>query len=83
MPSYDGIMSCPYRNVEVMSRLKSKITNGVGDAKEEFPRISGVGGGHVAGDSAGILIDGGVYPLQGEPPIAKTHGWGRVPGIAE
>ena len=60
MPSYDGIMSCPYRNGEVMSRLKSKITNGVGDAKEEFPRISGVGGGHVAGDSAGILIDRGV-----------------------
>jgi hypothetical protein len=63
-----------------VSRLKSQITNGVGNAKEDFPRISGVGGSHVAGNSTGILIDGVIYPLQGEPPIAKTKGWGHVPG---
>jgi hypothetical protein len=30
---------------------------------------------------AGVIIDGVVYPLQGEPPIAVSHGWGRVPGF--
>jgi hypothetical protein len=64
-----------------MGRLKSKIANGVGNAKEDFPRFSGVRGDHVAGNGAGVLIDGVIYPLQGEPPVAKTHGWGRVPGI--
>jgi hypothetical protein len=37
-------------------------------------------GGHVPGNGAGILIDGVVTPLSGEPPIAQTKGWGRVPG---
>ena len=63
-----------------MGRLKSQIVNGVGNVKEDFPRISGVGGGHVSGNGAGVLIDGVIYRLQGEPPVAKTHGWGRVPG---
>jgi hypothetical protein len=27
---------------------------------------------------AGIVIDGVVYPLAGEPPIAVTHGWGDL-----
>jgi hypothetical protein len=63
-----------------MSRLKSKITGGVGNAKEDFPPISGVRGDRVAGNAAGVLIDGVIYPLQGEPPIAETNGWGRVPG---
>ena len=27
---------------------------------------------------AGIVIDGVVTPLQGEPPIAVTHGWGDL-----
>jgi hypothetical protein len=30
--------------------------------------------------SQGILIDGVVYPLQGQPPMAETKGWGLVPG---
>jgi len=63
-----------------MGRLKSKISNGVGNGKEDFPPISGAGRRRLAGNSAGILIDGTIYPLQGEPPIAKTNGWGRVPG---
>ena len=65
-----------------MSRLKSRIADGVGNAKETF-HILGVSSGRVAGNEAGILIDGTIYPLQGEPPIAKTDGWGRVPGISE
>jgi hypothetical protein len=63
-----------------MSRLTSKIGNGVGNAKEDFPPITGVRRERVAGSQAGILIDGVIYPLQGEPPVAKTKGWGHVPG---
>jgi hypothetical protein len=28
--------------------------------------------------SGGVVIDGVVYPLQGEPPIAVSHGWGDL-----
>jgi hypothetical protein len=28
----------------------------------------------------GILIDGTVYGLGGQPPVATTKGWGLVPG---
>ncbi len=28
----------------------------------------------------GIVIDGAVHPLEGQPPPATTKGWGRVPG---
>jgi hypothetical protein len=66
-----------------VSRLKSRIADGVGNAKRDFPHLSGVSSGRVAGNEAGILIDGTIYPLQGEPPIAKTDDWGRVPGISE
>jgi hypothetical protein len=60
-------------------RLKNKINGGVGNAKEDFPRINGVAGGQ-AGPKAGVIIDGAVYPLEGEPPTAETKGWGEVPG---
>jgi hypothetical protein len=63
-----------------VSRLTDKIGNGVGNAKEDFPSISGVRRVRVPGTQAGIWIDGVIYPLQGEPPVAKTKGWGRVPG---
>lgn len=33
-----------------------------------------------AGHPYGLEVDGAVYPLQGEPPLATTKGWGRVPG---
>jgi hypothetical protein len=32
------------------------------------------------GHPYGVDVDGAVYPLQGEPPLATTKGWGRVPG---
>ena len=60
-------------------RLKSKISGGVGNAANDFPGINGIVGGR-GGVGAGVIIDGVIYPLQGEPPIAKTHGWGIVPG---
>jgi hypothetical protein len=28
----------------------------------------------------GLEIDGAVYPLDGQPPLATTNGWGQVPG---
>jgi hypothetical protein len=28
----------------------------------------------------GIEVDGARYPLAGQPPLATTNGWGRVPG---
>jgi hypothetical protein len=27
---------------------------------------------------AGVVIDGAIYPLQGEPPRAVSHGWGDL-----
>jgi hypothetical protein len=27
---------------------------------------------------SGALIDGAVYPLAGQPPAAKSHGWGYM-----
>lgn len=27
---------------------------------------------------SGIEIDGAVYPLAGQPPVAQTHGWGDM-----
>ena len=60
-------------------RLKRKINGGVSNAKEDFPRINGIVGGR-GGPAAGVIIDGDIYPLQGEPPVATTKGWGIVPG---
>jgi hypothetical protein len=36
--------------------------------------------GHEAqqGEPSGIVIDGAVYPLEGQPPIAVSHGWGDL-----
>ncbi len=30
--------------------------------------------------SSGIVIDSVAYPLEGQPPVARTRGWGIVPG---
>ena len=27
---------------------------------------------------SGIVVDGAVYPLEGQPPVATTHGWGNL-----
>lgn len=26
----------------------------------------------------GIMIDGAIYPLGGQPPLAVSHGWGDM-----
>jgi len=31
------------------------------------------------GRAAGIEIDGVVYPLDGQPPVATSSGWGAIP----
>lgn len=59
-------------------RLKTKIHGGVGNAKD-LGRINGIVGGR-GGVKAGVIIDGDIYPLEGEPPVATTKGWGIVPG---
>jgi hypothetical protein len=28
--------------------------------------------------AAGVVVDGAVYPLAGEPPIAQSRGWGDM-----
>jgi len=28
--------------------------------------------------TSGVVIDGGVYPLAGQPPPAQSHGWGDL-----
>jgi hypothetical protein len=28
--------------------------------------------------ASGIVIDGAVYHLAGEPPLATSHGWGKT-----
>jgi hypothetical protein len=27
---------------------------------------------------SGIIIDGAVYQLAGQPPVARSHGWGNL-----
>jgi len=27
---------------------------------------------------SGVVIDGAVYPLQGQPPVAVSQGWGNL-----
>lgn len=35
-------------------------------------------GGPSPKSAAGVVIDGDVYPLAGEPPVAVSHGWGDL-----
>ncbi len=30
------------------------------------------------GIPSGVIIDDAVYPLGGQPPVAKTKGWGNL-----
>lgn len=30
--------------------------------------------------AAGLVVDGALTPLEGEPPIARSNGWGQRPG---
>jgi hypothetical protein len=59
-------------------RLTDRVTGGrgtLGGFTYEI-RLGASTGSH----PYGIEIDGAIYPLQGEPPLAATKGWGRVPG---
>jgi hypothetical protein len=61
-------------------RLTANLNGHVGDATKDFPHRTGVLGNGPVGPKAGMVIDGVIYPLQGEPPTATTKGWGKVPG---
>ena len=64
-----------------MSRLiKNLSRNGFGNVlnDQQFSLIYGM---RNAGNYAGILVPTlGIMRVSGEPPIAKTRGWGQVPG---
>jgi hypothetical protein len=36
------------------------------------------GGAGNPGIPSGVLIDGAIYALQGQPPVAVSHGWGNL-----
>ena len=67
------------RGMIMPKRLTSKINGGLGNALGG-PRHYPTSDHHLPGTQAGILIDGVIYPLEGEPPVATTQGWGQVPG---
>jgi hypothetical protein len=31
---------------------------------------------------SGVVIDGAVYPLAGQPPLAQSNGWGDMSWLA-
>jgi len=72
-----------WRRGEQVSRLAKKIDGKAGQGVKggksyPGPEVSIVAPERTRG---GVVIDGVVYPLAGEPPLAVTHGWGRVPGF--
>ena len=60
-----------------MSRLKK---DKYGDGRKEGRMVNGTFMGHENGDHlpSGISVDGVVYPLAGQPPVARSHGWGYM-----
>jgi hypothetical protein len=63
-----------------VSRLIPKLSrNGFGNALSDR-QLRRLYGGRWSGPNAGVVIDGVIYPVQGQPPRAETHGWGVVPG---
>jgi hypothetical protein len=66
---------------EVSRLAKNLSRNWFGNVlnDRQFGRL--FGRGHL-GNRAGIVIPttNWITPLSGEPPIAKTNGWGQVPG---
>jgi hypothetical protein len=63
----------------LVKQIDGKAGQGVKGAKYPPGRETNLGIKSFA--RGGIVIDDLVTPLQGEPPIAVTHGWGRVPGF--
>jgi hypothetical protein len=71
------------RGVNLVSRLIGKINkNGFGSVLSDRQYARLLGGTPHVGFNAGIVIPttNWITPLEGEPPIAKTNGWGQVPG---
>jgi hypothetical protein len=71
------------RGVNPVSRLIRKLdrSSGFGNALNDRQLLRLFGPGRM-GFHAGIVIPTTDYitSLSGEPPIAKTNGWGQVPG---
>ena len=67
-----------------MSRLGKINKNGFGNVLNDRQYLRLFGGRDHVGFKAGIVIPttSWITPLSGEPPIAKTNGWGEVPGLS-
>jgi hypothetical protein len=54
-------------------------TDGYGDGRKEG-RMKNSFMGPENGDHlpSGITVDGIIYALEGQPPAARSHGWGNV-----
>jgi hypothetical protein len=57
-----------------------KLTSRVTSKRKHPKRGAMVGPEGGIPTSNGIVIDGVPYPLEGQPPVAQTRGWGIVPG---
>jgi hypothetical protein len=64
--------------VKLKPKIEGKAGQGAKGGKASAGRSYSMGGRR--GTTGGVVIDGAVYPLEGEPPVVKTNGWGRVPG---
>jgi hypothetical protein len=63
-------------------KLAGKVTGGRGKLGSVGYEIRMPMTGTEVGSAgrAGIVVDGELYRLGGEPPTATTKGWGKVPG---
>lgn len=60
-----------------MSRLTKQV-KGKGKAATASRDVPAVPVGMQPRSTAGVVIDGVPYPLQGEPPTARSRGWGDM-----
>jgi hypothetical protein len=62
---------------QVMSRLVKQV-KGKGKAATASRDVPAVPSSMQPRSMAGHVIDGVPYPLQGEPPVATSKGWGDM-----
>ncbi len=64
----------PWRLIDkVRGRVRSDLAGGRW-------RDEAVGASAVGGHPGGVLVDGVLWRLDGEPPRAVSKGWGELPG---
>lgn len=58
-----------------MSRLTKKLKPAKGKSESGGREIPAV---PRPSSTGGVVLDGAVYPLAGEPPVASSRGWGDM-----